>query len=485
MKSLKNYLNLQSPRTYCLKSRCNIPLSKPLPYLPNIKYFNENSQLSNETKITKLSNGLTVATENRFGHFCTVGVVIDSGSRYEVAYPSGINHFLEKLSFNSTNSYKDKDHILREFEKQCGIFDCQSSRDTLIYAASAEIKGLEKVFDIISEIVLQPNFTEDEAAYRDNTLGLPKLCPKENIPIIDRKLLYTYMRDHFIPERIVIAGVGIEHDALLEVVHKTFLRKIPTWEGCKELTGVKIPGFDGSVAQYTGGIRKKEKDMSDISLGPNPLPELAHCVIGLEGVAHSDPTFVPACVLNAMMGGGGSFSAGGPGKGMYSRLYLNVLNIHHWIFNATAYNHSYSDTGLFCVHASAHPSQLAELAEVVLKELTNMTKSVSQTELERSKKQLQSMLMMNLESRPVVFEDIGRQVLANGSRKLPQQLLNEISKVSEEDIVVVAQKFLASKPSVAALGTLKQLPSYEQIQHALLDKNGKISQNSRYGSIFA
>lgn len=26
-------------------------------------------------------------------------------------------------------------------------------------------------------------------------------------------------------------------------------------------------------------------------------------------------------VLNTLLGGGGSFSAGGPGKGMYSRLY--------------------------------------------------------------------------------------------------------------------------------------------------------------------
>ena len=32
----------------------------------------------------------------------------------------------------------------------------------------------------------------------------------------------------------------------------------------------------------------------------------------------------------------------------------------------------------------------------------------------RAKTQLQSMLLMNLESRPVVFEDIGRQVLATG-----------------------------------------------------------------------
>lgn len=48
--------------------------------------------------------------------------------------------------------------------------------------------------------------------------------------------------------------------------------------------------------------------------------------MGLEGFSHQDPDFIPVCVLNMMMGGGGSFSAGGPGKGMYTRLYTNVLN---------------------------------------------------------------------------------------------------------------------------------------------------------------
>lgn len=46
----------------------------------------------------------------------------------------------------------------------------------------------------------------------------------------------------------------------------------------------------------------------------------------LIGCSHGDPDFVATCVLNMMMGGGGSFSAGGPGKGMYTRLYTNVLN---------------------------------------------------------------------------------------------------------------------------------------------------------------
>ena len=63
-------------------------------------------------------------------------------------------------------------------------------------------------------------------------------------------------------------------------------------------------------------------------------------------------------VLNTLLGGGGSFSAGGPGKGMYSRLYTNVLNRRHWMFSSAAFNHSYADAGLFCIHSSAHPREV-------------------------------------------------------------------------------------------------------------------------------
>ena len=69
-----------------------------------------------------------------------------------------------------------------------------------------------------------------------------------------------------------------------------------------------------------------EQDLSDVSLGPSPMPELAHLVLGLESCSHHSDDFVTTCVLSTLMGGGGSFSAGGPGKGMYSRLYTNVLN---------------------------------------------------------------------------------------------------------------------------------------------------------------
>lgn len=39
---------------------------------------------------------------------------------------------------------------------------------------------------------------------------------------------------------------------------------------------------------------------------------------------------------------------------------------------------------------------------------------------------MQSLLLMNLEARPIVFEDMVRQILACGYRKRPEELLQEI-----------------------------------------------------------
>lgn len=102
-------------------------------------------------------------------------------------------------------------------------------------------------------------------------------------------------------------------------------------------------------------------------VGPaaDSLPESAHVLLGLESVSHQEKAdFVPLCVLQTLMGGGGSFSAGGPGKGMYSRLYLNVLNRHHWVQNASAHNWSYADTGLFGIHGATVPQKLREMLTV-------------------------------------------------------------------------------------------------------------------------
>nr|KAF6434183.1 peptidase, mitochondrial processing subunit alpha [Molossus molossus] len=214
----------------------------------------------------------------------------------------------------------------------------------------------------------EPLLTEmvHEAAYKENTVGLHRFCPTENIAKIDREVLHSYLRNYYTPDRMVLAGVGIEHDHLVECARKYLLGTRPAW-------GSEAPvDVDRSVAQYTGGVVKLERDMSQVSLGPAPFPELTHIMIGLESCSFLEADFIPFAVLNMMMGGGGSFSAGGPGKGMFTRLYLNVLNRHHWMYNATSYHHSYEDTGLLCIHASADPRQVREMVEIITKEFILM-----------------------------------------------------------------------------------------------------------------
>jgi processing peptidase subunit alpha len=49
-------------------------------------------------------------------------------------------------------------------------------------------------------------------------------------------------------------------------------------------------------------------------------------------------------------------------------------------------------------------------AKVLVREFVAITGHISDSELARAKTQLKSMLLMNLESRPVIFEDVARLV---------------------------------------------------------------------------
>ena len=72
--------------------------------------------------------------------------------------------------------------------------------------------------------------------------------------------------------------------------------------------------------------------------------------IGFEALAIDDADLYALATLHTLLGGGGSFSAGGPGKGMYSRLYGAVLNRFHEVDHCAAMHQCYTDSGLFGLH---------------------------------------------------------------------------------------------------------------------------------------
>lgn len=179
------------------------------------------------------------------------------------------------------------------------------------------------------------------------------------------------------------------------------------------------------------------------SLNPQ-VPVFSHIHLAFEGLPISSDDIYALATLQTLLGGGGSFSAGGPGKGMYSRLYTNVLNMHGWVESCVAFNHSYTDSGLFGISASCIPGRTNSMLEVICRELHNLTLpqgfgALKHDEVQRAKNQLRSSLLMNLESRMVELEDLGRQVQVHG-RKIPvTEMCNRIDSLTVEDLRRVAR----------------------------------------------
>jgi processing peptidase subunit alpha len=200
--------------------------------------------------ITTLPNGIRVATEALPGHFSGIGVYVDAGSRYETESLSGVSHILDRLAFKSTTK-RSSDQMLESMEMLGGNIQCASSRESLMYQSATFNSGVGDTIALLAETIRDPRITPEEieqqletadyeiteiwakpelilpelvhvAAYQNNTLGNPLLCPKERLPMINRNVVDAYRRAFFLPERIVVAFAGVEHGEAVKMTQKWF-----------------------------------------------------------------------------------------------------------------------------------------------------------------------------------------------------------------------------------------------------------------------
>jgi mitochondrial-processing peptidase subunit alpha len=499
------------------------------PPLPILTVSQDPAELD---QISTLSNGIRVATEALPGHFSGIGVYIDAGSRYENEYLRGVSHIMDRLAFKSTEK-RTSDEMLEALESLGGNIQCASSRESLMYQSATFNSAVPTTVALLAETIRNPLITEQEvqeqletasyeiseiwskpelilpelvhmAAYKDNTLGNPLLCPKERLSEIDRNVIEAYRKAFYRPERIVVAFAGVQHDEAVRLTEQYFgdmksaelpvfsqtgsetidssqegsessiassssssLPPSPTQQPSKLLS--RIPFFKNistsapnqasvlpdshlypsaidilAPSHYTGGF---------LSLPPLPppinpsLPALTHIHIAFEALPISSEDIYALATLQVLLGGGGSFSAGGPGKGMYSRLYTNVLNQHGWVESCVAFNHSYTDSGLFGISSSCSPSKVVQMLDVMCRELQALTldtgfSALQLTEVNRAKNQLRSSLLMNLESRMVELEDLGRQIQVHGRKVGVREMCRKIENLTVQDLRRVARKVM-------------------------------------------
>jgi processing peptidase subunit alpha len=424
-----------------------------------------------KSEMTTLPNGLRVVSEETYRASSSLGLFVDAGSRYETDANNGISHLLEHMAFKSTQN-RSSLRIVRDVEDMGGNVGAASAREYMVFTADVLRSNLDKATELIAETALKPKFTawdiDDQrkiiryelhemeknaqamvtemifqAAYTDSSpLGRPLYMPRRNIDKIGSDDLIAFTNEHFHVNRMILAGAGVEHGELVELAKKYF--------------GSAKPGAAAkpvAASKYVGGEQRLRAD--------SPQTQVAICFdVGGWKTEH----LLPVCVLHMLLGGGSSFSAGGPGKGMYSRLYMNLLNQHHWIDSATAFNSLHNDAGLLGVYGTCAPKDAGKLVDVMAAELIEIaSKPPTEEETMRAKNQLKSSIVMNLDATQILMEDVGRQVLVYGKREDAMSLCARIDKVTPQQLQKAAKMAISTPLTLAAFGDVSSVPSYDTV----------------------
>jgi len=415
------------------------------------------------TKVTTLENGLKVASSDLSSPGATVGLYVATGSKFEAV--GGTAFALQHMAFKSSHG-RSQLKMVRDSERLGAVPSCTAARESMLYQIDTLKESVPEAVDMLAETVLSPKLFPWEIDAQAATMKAeiadlqmnhqallqemihpaaygalaPLGKPLYTLAPMDDATLGDFVAKEFVPSKMVLAGAGVDHDELVGLAKKAF--------GGLPASAAAAPAADA----YVGGENRVAAD-----------EPTTHFALAFEGVGWDSKQLVPLCVLNTLMGGGASFSAGGPGKGMYTRLYQNILNRYPSVEAATVFNAFYNNTGLFGVYGAAPAASMGSLVAALVDEMKKMGSGISAEELDRAKNQLTSSLLMNLESRAVLFEDIGRQTLVYGHRVPPEQLVKEISAVTAADVTAVAKALLKTPPSVAVYGDTTSVPRYDLI----------------------
>jgi processing peptidase subunit alpha len=217
---------------------------------------------------------------------------------------------------------------------------CSSSRETIMYQSTIFPSDLPQALKIMSSSILRPLLLPEEleaqkdaaayeireiwakpdmilpeilhtVAFQGNTLGMPLLCPEDRLDLITEDTLRAYMSEWYRPERMVVAGVGMEHEELVRLTEQAFGSMDTTYPLPSSVSSGKTlhpsktasqPAFSKSFAtlqdgradasggqglahakaQYTGGELYLNK----------PEDEFVHVYVAFEGLGIHDPDIV-------------------------------------------------------------------------------------------------------------------------------------------------------------------------------------------------
>jgi predicted Zn-dependent peptidase len=276
---------------------------------------------------------------------------------------------------------------------------------------------LEEIRDVMDapDDLIHDLFAAD--VFPDHPLGKPILGSPDSVAGFGRTKLLNFSRKHFRPDNLVIAVYGN--------VDKRRLMRMCNWKFGSSRDSIRRNSKRIKRFRPVRRLYKKELHHQ-------------HICIGGRSCSYVDEARYPTLL-------GGTMS---------SRLFQRIREELGYTYSIYTYADSARDTGLVGTYVSVKPSNVRRVVDEVFKEFNKIREGdLGKQELEDTKQHLKSKILLGLENSTSKMMRIARSEIYFGRQISERELIDNIDRVSMDDVIGLAQDTLDEKRNtVVSLG---------------------------------
>lgn len=424
-----------------------------------------------ESRISKLDNGLTVVTQRVSGSpQAYARLAVNVGARDENSETAGISHFLEHMLMADTERMTVEESA-EHLQLMRGTSNASTGNELtdFYYHLGNEYAGeaVRMLADNVLKSTITPGRLENErgsimqefvgdaddsdqkmwngvfqVAFPGTGLDKPIDGTRKQIAARTRDELLEFKDKHYTGGNMVLTVVGdVDHDTIVKEAETHFDGLKPTSEG-------QNSHKHREKSDYRGGMRAtydKHAEQTDL-------------IIGFEssGSGDAQANMLDSIVANMLAGG---FSA---------RLYKSLRNDTGLVYSISADTMHFQGNGLLTITTSTAAEDTEKTLGLLSKELREFPATVTQKELEHSKAELIGGIERSMGDLESVGEMLGDAVMNKDPDTSMAKTIARLQAITLEEVQERAAKVLSSAPTIMATGNkAHKLPSYEDITSKL------------------
>jgi predicted Zn-dependent peptidase len=381
---------------------------------------------------TILNNGIRVISEE-INHVrsVSIGIWVQSGSRYENHSTNGTAHFIEHMLFKGTDRRSAFD-IASEIDSVGGIMNAFTGKELTSFYIKIPDYHLPLSIDLLADIFQNSRFQTDEIEkekavvlqeismvedspddyvhdffdavfWNDHSLALPVLGTKDQIINLSRDSLVSFFNDRYRGDNLVLAAAGhLKHDILVDLVSEAF-----------QSMGQKVVEVETHKPDVSSSVSVYKKDLEQV-----------HMVIGTIAPSATSPRRYPGFLLNAVLGGS-----------MSSRLFQEIREKRGLAYAIHSYLAPYMDTGMLGIYAGIGAENVRVVVDLIDDALKRLRDELlTEKEVRDARELIKGNFLLSMESTDNRMMRLARNELCFGKYIPPEDVIRHIDAVESEDV---------------------------------------------------